>query len=179
MMPVPIDLSMSDRVRASSRLAPPASFLARSSRSRLICERSRPRRTMLTARRRRVLRMFLTADLMRATTRPPRALPFPEAQGPQPLAGEPGLLGFRIDAHDVLQLNDRVRGPVHFEKREPFLQVGGRGLVAAGVLRQQTIIRRRRFRVLLLTEIDLADQVLRVVRQIVRGFEPDEIVQLL
>src|SRR5262245_697913 len=70
MIPVPIDLSMSDRVLGSSRLAPPASFLARSERSFLSCERRWPRRAMFTALRLRFFLMFLTADWMRATAEP-------------------------------------------------------------------------------------------------------------
>src|SRR5260221_437666 len=104
MIPLLRARSMTDRDRVSAPRAPSASFLASSSRSRRMCVCRALRRERLMVLRRRFFRMFLTADLMRATTSSSIPLALREAESPQALARDAGLLGPREGADDVLQL---------------------------------------------------------------------------
>src|SRR6266571_6045318 len=180
MMPLLSERSMVESVSVSAWRAPSAFLLARSPRSLRIWERRRLRRARLMALRRRLLRRFLMADLMRATWVPScRRSPVLEAHLPQPLARDAGLLGLRVGGDDVLQLDDRFGGPVHLEERESFLQTGRRGLVAGRVGLQELIVGGDRLGVTLLGVLHLAGQILHVVREIALRVPPHELLQLL
>src|SRR5260221_1629431 len=50
-----------------------------------------------------------------------------EPEPPQAIARRAGLIGPGKGGEDVLQLDDRLGGPLQFEEREPLLQIGPRG----------------------------------------------------
>src|SRR6266699_637027 len=124
MIPLPSERSMIDRVVPRARRAPSASLRARSSRSFLTWFLRRLRRERLMTFRLRLLRRFLSADLVRATRllsfRPSAVL---EAQIAQSFARGACLLGPGIGGDHVLQLNDRIGGPVGLQERESLLEV--------------------------------------------------------
>src|SRR2546428_10284495 len=161
MIPLPRERSMIDSVVPSAFRAPSASLRARSSRSLFIWLRRRLLRERLTAFRLRLLRRFLMADLIRATSvLSLRPLPVLEAQIAQAFARDAGLLGPGVGGDHVLQLDDRFRGPAGLEKRESFLEIGPGRLVAARVRLKKLIVRGDRLRVALLCLVYLADEVL-------------------